>query len=265
MRTLFLLTLRQMLGGKKIWILALFLSLPILLLACVLAASGFDFPEEPGVDVEGMAMSMFLYVMYPQSLCILAALLYGASLLAGEIEDKTLVYLFTRGLPRWRVLVGKYLASAVVITVLSLASMSVAYLLCGAPIGPEIWLALAASTTGACFTYTAIFCLLGLFVPRRAIPVGLIYAVVVEYVLSSVPALVNELTASYYLRSMAWRIAEVDLPSNREMREFHEQIEPFLFVDVPTALLALSLITLGTLLASAVIIHRRQWPLTEGV
>ena len=49
------------------------------------------------------------------------------------------------------------------------------------------------------FTYTAIFCLLGLFVPRRAIPVGLIYAVVVEGLLSVVPAVVNELTASYYI------------------------------------------------------------------
>ena len=112
MRALFVLSLRQMLGGKKIWILAIFLSLPILLLSVILIASGFDFPEEEGADIEGYAMTAFLYLMYPQSLCILASLLYGASLLAGEIEDKTLTYLFTRAMPRWRVLLGKYLATA---------------------------------------------------------------------------------------------------------------------------------------------------------
>ena len=112
MRALFVLSLRQMLGGRKIWILALFLSLPILLLAGVLAASGFAFPEDEAFDWEGLAMSTFLYVMYPQSLCVLASLLYGASVLAGEIEDKTLVYLFTGALPRWQVLLGKYMATA---------------------------------------------------------------------------------------------------------------------------------------------------------
>ena len=126
MRALIVLSLRQMLGGKKAWILGVFLSLPILLLALILMAGGFDFPEDEEVDVEGFAMSAFLYIMYPQSLCILSSLLYGASLLAGEIDDKTLVYLFTRAQPRWRILVGKYLATSTALAVLLSASMSIA-------------------------------------------------------------------------------------------------------------------------------------------
>ena len=265
MKALFLLSLRQMLGGKKIWILAVFLSLPILLLAVVLAASGFDFPEEPGVDVEGFALSAFLYVMYPQSLCILASLLFGASLLAGEIEDKTLTYLFTRAMPRWKVLVGKYLATSFVLSGLILVSMSIAYVLCGFPIGIRVWGALAATVTSACFAFTALFCLLGLLVPRRAIPVGLIYAVIVEGILSVVPALVNELTISFYLRSMAWHIADVQLPSNA-VDDFEREVAPFVAgADVPTAALALVAISIVTLSVSAWLIHRREWPLTEGV
>ena len=265
MRALFLLSLRQMLGGKKIWIVALFLMLPILLLGLVLLASGFDFPEEEGLDVEGMALSGFLYVMYPQSLCILASLLYGASLLAGEIEDKTLVYLFTRAMPRWKVLLGKYLATASALTGMTLVSMSIAYAMCGFPIGASVWLALASSITLACFTFTAVFCLLGLFVPRRAIPVGLIYAVVVEFLLSSVPAIVNELTASYYLRSLTWHIADIPLPASIE-DDFNREVAPFIAgVDTSTAVLALGVITLVALSLSALVIHRRQWPLTEGV
>jgi len=265
MRTLFVLSLRQMLGGKKIWIVGLFLALPVVLLTAVLAAAGFNFPEQEGIDVEGLALSGFLYLMYPQSLCILASLLYGASLLAGEIEDKTLVYLFTRALPRWKVLLGKYLATATALSVLCLASMSIAYALCGFPIGARVWVALAASIVAGCFTFTAIFCLLGLFVPRRALPIGLIYAVLVEFLLSSVPALVNELTASYYIRSLTWHIADLPLPAEAA-REFEKEVAPFVAgVGAPTAVLALCLITIVALSISALVIHKKQWPLTEGV
>jgi ABC-type transport system involved in multi-copper enzyme maturation permease subunit len=265
LKTLFILSLRQMLGGRKFWVLALFLSLPILLLGAVLLASGFDFPEDDEIDVEGFALSAFLYVMYPQSLCILATLLYGASLLAGEIEDKTLVYLFTRALPRWRVLLGKYVATAGVLSILTLGSMSVAFAMCGAPIGARVWMALAAAIVSACFTYTAIFCLLGLLVPRRAIPVGLIYAVLIEFLLSVVPAVVNELTASYYIRSLAWHIADLSLPVD-EAEEFQREAVPFIAgADASTAILALATISVVGLSLSALVIHRRQWPLTEGV
>ncbi len=265
MRALFVLSLRQMLGGKKIWILGVFLSLPLLLLAVILAASGLDIPDDPDGKIEGFAMSAFLYVMYPQSLCILASLLYGASLLAGEIEDKTLTYLFTRALPRWKVLLGKYLATASALSVLTTGSMSVAYLLCGLPVGPRVWCALAATITGACFAYTALFCLLGLFVPRRAIPVGLIYTVVVEGFLSIIPAVVNELTVSYYLRSLGWTIADLPLPAEA-VEDFEREVAPLVVgADVQTALFALAMISLVTLSLSAWIIHRREWPLTEGV
>jgi ABC-type transport system involved in multi-copper enzyme maturation permease subunit len=268
LKTLFVLSLRQMLGGRKIWVLVLFLSLPILLVLAVLAAGGFNEIVVDGdveIDAVGLGWSAFLYLMYPQSLCILAALLYGASLLAGEIEDKTLVYLFTRALPRWKILLGKYIATAAVLSVLSIASMSASYVLCGLPVGFEVWFALAVTIGGACFTYTALFCLLGLLVPRRAIPVGLIYAVVIEGFLSVIPAVVNELTASYYLRSLAWRIADLPLPE-QIADDFEREVAPFLAGAGPSsAVLALAVISLATLLLSAVVIHRRQWPLTEGV
>ena len=39
---------------------------------------------------------------------------YGTSLIADEVEDKTITYLFTRPIPRGAVLLGKYLAYLVV-------------------------------------------------------------------------------------------------------------------------------------------------------
>lgn len=265
MRSLFVLSLRQMLGGRKIWVLGVFLSLPILLLVLILAASGFDLPEDPDFDVEGHAMSVFLYVVYPQVLCVLASLLYGASLLAGEIEDKTLTYLFTRTLPRWKVLVGKYVATALALSLLIVLSMSVAYAICGFPVGLRIWTALAVTSVCACFGFTAVFCLLGLLVPRRAIPAGLIYAVLFEGFLSTVPAAVNELTVSYYLRSLGWHIADIEIPANGA-EEFERQVTQLIAgADQPTALIAIGVIVVVALSLSALVIHRREWPLAEGV
>lgn len=253
MNGLLILTLRQMLGGKKIWLVSILSSLPILLLGAVLAADGFS--EDGGT--EEAAFSIFLYVTYPQGLCVLASLIYGASLLAGEIEDKTLVYLFTRAQPRWKILLGKYIATALALGCLTATSLSVAFLIAGAPVGIRLWFALVATVFGACFAYTAIFALLGLALPRRAITVGLIYAVVVEFFLSLVPALINEMTVSYYLRSMAYHIADVPLS---------DELLPFVGnASLITAVCAVVLIPIGALFLSAVVIHRREWPLTEGV
>ncbi|HED66783.1 MAG TPA: hypothetical protein ENJ09_14660 [Planctomycetes bacterium] len=265
MSALFALSLRQILGGRKLWILAAFLALPLLLSVAIRFAGGVEFAEDPNVDIEGLAMSAFLYLMYPQSLCILAALLFGASLLAGEIEDKTLTYLFTRAVPRWKVLGGKYIATAGVLAVLTVASMSMAFFISGRPFGLRVWWALSVVTALACFTYTAVFALLGLLVPRRAIPAGLIFAVVVEGLLSTVPALVNELTVGYYLRSLAWRLADPPLPTSIRA-DFERNVAPlFVGASTSTALFALGGIAVGTLAVSALLIHRREWPLTEGV
>jgi len=68
---------------------------------------------------------------------------------------------------------------------------------------------------------------------------------------------VNEITVAYYLRSLAYHIADVELPE--EVR--------FLVsgASLTTAVLAVLVIPLVALFLSAVVIHRREWPLTEGV
>jgi len=248
---LFRLTLRQILGGAKVWLLALFLGLPVILLAIVLAAEGFRLPDHE------VAMGVFLYVLYPQSLCILAALLYGSSLLAAEIEGKTLVYLFTRPVSRAQVLLQKYLATVVVLAGLTVASLTVSFALGGFSGGLRMYLTMLVTVVLALFSYTAIFSLLGLLVPRRAIPVGLIYAIVVEVVLSLIPALANELAVSHYLRSLALHLSGRTLPAEIQG----------IFTPVPlaTCLVALVVFPVLFLSLSALLVRRREWPLTEGV
>jgi ABC-2 type transport system permease protein len=253
------LSLRQMLDGRRVWLLGLLLSLPVLLLLAVRLASGFSAPPEHA----DLIQAIFLYLLYPQSMVILVALLYGSSLLAAEIEGKTLVYLITRALPRWKVLLAKVLSTALAVAAASLASATLGFAVAGLPLGARLWGALAASTVAASFVYTAIFALLGLVAPRRAIPIGLIYAFLVELLLALVPALVNEATASYYLRSLAFQIAELPVERLGSSAESATLLRIFGGADLGQSLVALACITAVALGASALLMHRREWPLSE--
>lgn len=252
------LTLRQMLGGRRIWFALMLLAIPILLVAMLRMAAGFGLEAQ----AEPYARALVVYALYPQSMCILLCLLYGTSLLAAEIEGKTLVYLVTHAQPRWSVLVAKYAATAVALTGLCLASMSVSFLVAGASMGVRLWAALAASVTGACVAYTAIFALLGLLLPRRSIAVGLVYVLVIEFALSLVPALVNEGTASYYLRSLAFQIADIDLRqlSDQDLGPLPRMFGGASLLHSVAALVAMTALALA---GASAWFHRSEYPLSD--
>ena len=50
-----------------------------------------------------------IWVFYLRFTVPVLGVFYGTSLIADEVEDKTITYLFTRPIPRGAVLVGKYL------------------------------------------------------------------------------------------------------------------------------------------------------------
>jgi ABC-2 type transport system permease protein len=251
MSALFHLTLRQILGGMKLWLLALFLGLPVILVAMVLGVRHLM------GDQREIALGLLLYVLYPQTLVILAALLYGSALLSAEIEGKTLVYLLTRPIPRWGMLLTKYLATVVVLCALCTLSLTASAALAGFPGGARTYVALVVSVLLGTTAYTAIFGLLGLLVPRRAIPAGLIYAVIVELLFSFVPAFVNQISISHYLRSLAFRMAGTPVTAETMA----------LIGDASTGVSIVALVSFPAvaLILAAVLLQRREWPLTEGV
>lgn len=252
MSALFALTLRQIVGGKRLLILTAFLSLPLLLVLMILGVG-----RMPGSEAErDLILGVLLYALYPQSLVILATLLYGSGLLSAEIEARTLVYLLSRPLPRWKLLAVKYAATVLVLAGLCLASLTATAAVAGFPGGGRTFLALAVSVVLACLAYTGIFGLIGLLAPRRAVPVGLIYAGVLEIALSFVPAFVNQLSVSHYLRSLAYPLSgQTGLPP--EALAFLGDAGPW------TSLVALIAFPLVALVLSGLVLELREWPLTD--
>jgi len=201
------LQLRQLLGGRKFWLVVLFLGAPIVL-TVVIRVWG-DLPTNVTPDPR----SLYLFALYTQALAILLALLYGASILSTDLEGKTLTYLFTRPLPKWTIVVGKYLGIVVFLAPATLASLLASWAALGAPGGPKYLLGLVACTGAAVLAYNALFCVFGVAFPRRALVVCLLYAGIFEFLVSFVPAVINMLTVNYYLRSLAVRIVGLEVPS----------------------------------------------------
>ena len=53
---------------------------------------------------------MMIWLLYVRFIVPVLGVFYGTALIADEVDDKTITYLFTRPIPRGAVLLGKYLA-----------------------------------------------------------------------------------------------------------------------------------------------------------
>lgn len=250
MGPIFVLQLRQILGGRKLLLLALFLTLPILLSLLVRYAGGFG----GGGDTPA---GIYLFLLYPQSMCLLLALLYGTAMLNSEIEGKTLTYLFTRPVRRSTIILGKYAAIVVSLLIPSWVSLAASWCIVGLPGDGRFILGLTLATTVAVFAYTAVFGAIGIVFHRRPMIIGLIYAVVFEVLLSFIPAVVNTLTVTYYLRSLVVRTISDEIPQ--------ELARAVGGADLTTSGLVLAAIVGVALALSCIVSERREYPLTEQV
>src|SRR5205085_1538263 len=115
----------------------------------------------------GMIWALFINIIVP-----LLGVFYGTSLIADEVEDKTITYLFTRPIPRSAVLLGKYLAYLACTVLLVLPSVVLVFFLIvpvgGGSIGPAFPSLVAdlAMLAVGLTAYGAVFSLVGARVKR---------------------------------------------------------------------------------------------------
>lgn len=203
----------------------------------------------PALTVRAISAA-YLFILYPQVVCLLLALLYGTSVLSHELDGKTLPYLFTRPLPRWQFVLGKYLGIVTSLAVPTCASLVAAWLIIGGSDVPLLATLLAGTVAALC-AYNAVFILFGFLTPRRGMIVALIYGVLFELILSFVPALVNQFTVTYYLRSLVVELLDVGIP-----REITRIVGGASLTLALLALLAIAVVTLGL---SSTLAARREY------
>ncbi len=202
--SLFVLTLRQNLRGRRLLALSLLFLLPAVL------AGVFKFvPYPPAPEAVEFAL---IFNLIPHALAPLTALLYAAGAIQDEVEEQTLTYLLIRPLPRWALYATRIVAAWLTVTVLTALFTTVALTVIYWDTS-NLWsnvLPRRAATIGALMAfaqagYCALFGLFGLLT-RRSLIAGIAYIVAFEGMLANFDAVVRRLTVTYYFRvlSLHW-------------------------------------------------------------
>jgi ABC-type transport system involved in multi-copper enzyme maturation permease subunit len=132
---------------------------------------------------------------------------YGTSLIADEVEDKTITYLFTRPIPRGAVLLGKYIAYLACTLCVVLPSVVLVWLLV-VPVGggglganfPDLVKDLILIGLGLA-VYGALFALIGCTL-KRPLLFGLVFIFGWETIALTIPGYLKRFTVAYYVQGL---------------------------------------------------------------
>ncbi len=161
-----------------------------------------------GQQVSGPVMfGGMIWLLYLRFIVPVLGTFYGTALIADEVEDRTITYLFTRPIPRGAIVIGKYLAYLVCTVLVVLPSVMVVYLVM-TPVGggslgqtfPMLLTDLGILALGSA-VYGAVFAFIGARVPRPLVA-GLVLVFGWEQVALLVPGYLRRFTVAYYLQSL---------------------------------------------------------------
>jgi ABC-2 type transport system permease protein len=192
--------------GAPVFI-ALFLRLLVALGAPILDNSDVRDGVVTTVRMTGPAIfGLMIWVFYLRFTVPVLGVFYGTSLMADEVEDKTITYLFTRPIPRGAVLVGKYLAYLACTIFVVLPSVVLVYFLV-VPIRGSLggsFLDLVKDLILLAFglaVYGAVFAFVGAKF-KRPLLVGLIFIFGFEQAALAFPGYLKRFTVAYYLQGL---------------------------------------------------------------
>ena len=197
---LFRSALRDAVRPRRLFIALLVTLLPPLVgLAWRLLTPAADFVPSDVYDslVPGLIFSFSLTIL---------SVVYGTGVISQELEQRTIVYLLTRPLPRWRILLARFAASLLVVMTITAASVLLLAVIVYGPKGfseAGVWLDVRALLIGA-LAYGALFLLLGATTPRPLI-YGLLFVFGWETWVPALPGAFARISVMSYLRVLSSR------------------------------------------------------------
>jgi ABC-2 type transport system permease protein len=151
----------------------------------------------------GIGLTLHIHILLP----LLAALI-GCSLVAEEVDERTLPYILTRPIPKWLFVGSKMLAGCITIGLILDASLLATYSVMTGAGGFGSWLAglgmllrVAGVLSLGCLAYTAFFGLLGASM-KRPVLMSMIFAFGWEKIIAHMPSRVKFLTIITYLNDL---------------------------------------------------------------
>jgi hypothetical protein len=258
------LSLGQLLWSRRTIFMALVVGLPVVLAIVVrlIFALGAPAPRVNRVPVDGpVVFGLMIWAFFIRFSVPVLAVFYGTSLIADEVEDKTITYLFTRPIPRGAVLIGKYLAYLACTICVVLPSVMLVWLLV-IPIGGTLAAGFIDLTKDLVVlalglaAYGSVFALAGAAL-KRPLLFGLIFVFGWEGLAMALPGYFKRLTVAYYVQGLVPHAMPADSPL---------AIVQTLFREAPSlggSLAAIAVITLVALWLGARTVAGREYVLEQ--
>ena len=259
----FELSLGEMLWSRRTIFMALVVGGPVLLAVIVrlLQASGIPALRVNGVRVDGAGIfGMMMWVLFIRFIVPVLGVFYGTALVADEVEDKTITYLFTRPIQRGAVMVGKYLAYLVCTSLVVLPSVVIVYFMLVPFAQVPASFGLLVKDLGilavGLAVYGALFALAGA-VLKRPLVIGLVFAFGWEQVALLMPGYLKRFTLAHYVQSLVPHAMPADGTASLLQSVFRE------VPSAATALFWLFLVTGISLYLAARAVERREYVLEQ--
>lgn len=188
----------------------------------------------------------------------LCALTYATTSIGGDREDRTLLFLLVRPIPRPCILAAKVLATLPLAVGLTVAAFYACCQLAG-EVGRAAFEAYLPAVLLMSVSYVGAFHLFAVWF-RHSTVLALIYSIFMEFFLSNIPGMVQRFAVNFYGRSMIYDYGTALLQARGDSHVV-EPFDPRVFtpVSAETALWSLTGITIGSLLVAAWVFQRREY------
>jgi ABC-type transport system involved in multi-copper enzyme maturation permease subunit len=267
---IFDLSLSEMLWSRRTIFMMLVVGAPVLIALLLRVFVAFGAPvfeshrtgNDQTIRMTGPAIfGLMIWVFYLRFTVPVLGVFYGTSLMADEVEDKTITYLFTRPIRRGAVLLGKYLAYLGCTIFVVLPSVMIVYLLVvpmrGSLGGSFIDLVKDLSLLAlGLAVYGALFAFVGAKF-KRPLLVGLIFIFGWEQAALAFPGYLKKFTIAYYLQGLVPHAMPNDSTLSLIQGIFRES--PSLL----SSLAALAAILLAFVALAAWVVERREYVLEQ--
>src|SRR5687768_7802125 len=254
----------QMLWSRRTVFMALVVGLPVLISAIVriLFEAGVPVNQIGRSNLTGpFVFGLMIWAFFIRFSIPVLGVFYGTSLIADEVEDKTITYLFSRPISREAVLLGKYLAYLGCTILVVLPSIVLVWLLVipmGGSFGAnfiDLVKDLGIVAIGLA-VYGAVFAFIGAKF-KRPLLIGLVFVFGWEQVVLMFPGYLKQFSVAYYLQGL--------VPHAMPNDSFASMVQA-IFRETPslgTSLVVLGLITAFFLWFAGYIVANREYVLEQ--
>ncbi|MBN1150967.1 ABC transporter permease subunit [candidate division WOR-3 bacterium] len=234
-----------------------FILLNVFPLMIVVAVKIYSLFQGQALTYELSFFKGFAYLFYVSFYSPVVAVFFGSSLIREDIEDKTLVFLTSRPVPKKDIFMGKFFSLLTIV----LFSVIPGYILCFLTmffnhlLNAGVLLIFFNFTLGislALLAYFAVFSLLSLLASKST-AIGLVFIFGWEGIVQFIPGMTQKLTIIYHVRSI--------LPSLGNGGGGGLFSNPITRENPVTAFFVISLVVLFSIASSIIILGRKRYVL----